>query len=290
MIFLTGATGHVGLHVARALSGRDDVCALAHSDRSADALAELGLEVVRGDLREPDGLEEAFAGVDRLLLISPPAPGHAQMELAALGLAAQSGTLEHVVKLSSIGVQGHEPALLSQPHVLVEEALAGGAFTSTLLRPASFMTNLMNNVREIRNGEIRMPAGRARIPFVDPRDVADLATLALTATDPPTGPVLLTGPELLTFGDVAAKLSRALGREITYVDAEPEGWKEYRRAAGVPAPLVEAIAELYQSLQRDREWGVGDAQQRLLGRAGYDFDEWLDAEGAAMLEAAWRLG
>ena len=124
MIFLTGATGHVGLHVARALSGREDVRALAHSERSAQILAGLGLDVVCGDLREPAGLDEALPEVDRLLLISPPAPGHAQMELAALELAARAGRLEHVVKLSSIGVQGNEPALLSQPHVLVEDASA----------------------------------------------------------------------------------------------------------------------------------------------------------------------
>jgi uncharacterized protein YbjT (DUF2867 family) len=211
------------------------------------------------------------------------------MELAALELAVRGAGLEHVVKLSSIGVQGNEPALLSQPHVLVEEALAGGSFTSTLLRPSSFMTNVMNNASEIRNGEIRMPAGQARIPFVDPRDVADVATFALTQPAPPTGPIVLTGPELLTFGDIAAKLGRALGREVTYIEAEPEAWKAYRVAAGVPAPLVEAIAELYQSLQGDREWGVGDAQQRLLCRRGYSFDEWLDVEGLKLLKDGWRL-
>ena len=216
MIFLTGATGHVGLHVARAFEGRRDVRALAHSDRSSAILDDLGIDVVRGDLRDPEPLADAFAGVERLLLISPPASGHGEMELAALELAERSGVLGHVVKLSSIGVQGTEPALLSQPHVMVEERLGRGNYTSTFLRPASFMTNVMNNVTEIRDGKLLMPAGDARIPFIDPRDVADVAVLTLTAPERAEGPLVMTGPEALSFADLAAKLTAALGREIAY--------------------------------------------------------------------------
>lgn len=288
MIFLTGATGHVGLHVARAFEGRRDVRALAHSDRSAAILDGLGIDVVRGDLRDPEPLADAFAGVERLLLISPPAPGHGEMELAALELAERSGVLGHVVKLSSIGVQGNEPALLSQPHVMVEERLRRGNYTSTFLRPASFMTNVMNNVTEIRDGKLLMPAGDARIPFIDPRDVADVAVLALTAPERAEGPLVMTGPEALSFADLAAKLTAALGREIAYHDVEEEAWKAYRVEAGVPPPLVEAIASLYQSLQQDRDWSIADTQQRLLDRAPYTFDQWLVAEGRLMLETAWN--
>jgi uncharacterized protein YbjT (DUF2867 family) len=288
MIFLTGATGHVGLHVARALERRLDVRALAHSDRSAAILDDLGIDVVRGDLRDPEPLADAFAGVERLLLISPPAPGHGEMELAALELAERAGVLEHVVKLSSIGVQGTEPALLSQPHVMVEQRLGRGSYTSTLLRPASFMTNVMNNVTEIRDGKLLMPAGDARIPFIDPRDVADVAVLTLTAPEKAKGPLVMTGPEALSFADLAAKLSAALGREIAYIDVEEEAWQAYRIEAGVPPPLVEAIASLYQSLRQDREWPIADTQERLLDRAPYTFDQWLVAEGRQMLETAWN--
>ena len=146
------------------------------------------------------------------------------------------------------------------------------------------MTNVMNNVTEIRDGKLLMPAGDARIPFVDPRDVADVAVLALTAPESAEGPVVMTGPEALRFADLPRNSPPPWDAKIVYIDVEPEAWKAYRVEAGVPAPLVEAIASLYQSLQHDRDWPIADTQQRLLGRAPYTFDQWLVAEGRLMLE------
>ncbi len=82
-ILLTGATGLIGSRVAAALQGRDDVRALARSEAAATKLRDLDLQVVRGDLDDPTSLTAAFAGVERLFLLTPFSERQAVQEHAA---------------------------------------------------------------------------------------------------------------------------------------------------------------------------------------------------------------
>jgi len=243
MLLLIGATGTVGSHVARALAQRDDVRALAHNDASAQALRHGGLaEVVRGDLAAPAALPPAFAGVDRVFLLTPYLRGHAELELHALDAAREAG-VRHVVKVS-VSAVGHDVAL-ARGHAEVERRLAAEAMTSTVLRPEPYATNLLLQADAMRAGTLAYPAGTARVAHVDPRDVAAAAVAALTAAEPPSGMHVLTGPEALTYDEVAARASAVLGRAVRYADVPAPGWRDALVAAGVPGWLADDFAELF---------------------------------------------
>jgi uncharacterized protein YbjT (DUF2867 family) len=284
-LFLTGATGHVGVHITTALAGRVGVRALAHTDRSAALLANAGFDVTRGDLADLRSFRDALVGVDRLLLLSPPAPHQIAWEPGLID-AAEGAGVAHIVKISTQGVEMDPIPVLSRPHAESEARLSRSSCAVTLLRPDPFMTNFVQNLGDLRAGRIAMPAGDTRITPVDPRDLADLAVLALTAAEPPTGPVPVSGPELLSFVDIAAKLSVALGREILYEPVEPAEFRAAGGAAGMPAGLVEGILDLYTKLRTSAPRGVLETQQSLLGRPARTLEEWLAEEGAEIVAAA----
>lgn len=283
-IALIGATGAVGSHVSRALAGRRAVRVLVHSERSADLLAGSGFELVRGDLDDPRALERATAGAARLLVVSPGGPSQVDRELAAIGAAIAGGSLEHVVKVSSIAAGVDPVPAIARAHAKLEREIAGLPVAATLLRPASFMSNLLANSREIAAGRIAMPAGPTRLPFVDPRDIGEIAAALLTSTAPLNGPLELTGPEELGFGQIAEKIGAALGIEVAYDDADPERWQQSRIAAGMPPAMAAALAESLSQPQL-HERPLGEAQHRLLGRPARSFDRWLADGGAEMLRA-----
>lgn len=281
-ILLLGATGTVGKQVGRALAGRRGVRALVHSERSEEALAGTGFELVRGDLDDPASLREACAEVARLLIVAPSGPGHADRELAAIRAATEAGSLEHVVKVSSLAAAADPVPAIARSHAMVERQISSRPYGVTLLRPSSFVSNLVANREEIAAGRIWMPAGEARMPFVDPRDIGQIAAAALTSTAPPLGPVEVTGPEPLGFADLAGKLTDALGHPVAYEDADPEEWCRRRTEAGLPAALARAVVESLAEPPPHRA-PLGEAQHRMLGRPARSFETWLAEEGTALL-------
>lgn len=282
MILVIGGTGHVGAHLLQRLHGRPCVRVFAHSDRSAAMSAKLGFETVRGDLHDATDVRAALEGVERLFLLTGPVPDQAALEIATVD-AAEAAGVRHLVNVSTVGVEMEKVARLSQPHAEVEARIARSELRATLLRPDVFMTNLLNNLADLRAGRIVMPAGAARFAMVDPRDVAELAALALTSATPPVGPVAVSGPELLDWNAVAEQVGDALGRPIAYEPADPDEFRTARLAAGVPATLVDGIVELWQRIADEPPRGVVDTQPQLLGRAARSLATWLAEEGIPML-------
>jgi len=138
-ILITGATGTVGSRLSQQLADRPGVRALAHSDRSAEILDDLGLDVRRGALDDSPALEAALDGVDALFLLSPWTPDQASVELGVLGAAAEAG-VSRVVKLSSL--LSDRPLAIMAGHRTVTRALADSSFTHvTILEPDNFLDN-----------------------------------------------------------------------------------------------------------------------------------------------------
>jgi uncharacterized protein YbjT (DUF2867 family) len=284
-ILLIGATGHVGVQLLRRLRGRPAVRVFAHSDRSAAMSVELGFETARGDLHDRTAVRAALDGVERLFLLTGPVPDQAALEIATVEAADAAG-VRHLVNVSTVGVEMETVAQLSRPHAEVEARIARSRLRATLLRPDVFMTNLLNNLPDLRAGRIVMPAGESRFAMVDPRDVADVAAVALTSDEPPVGPVAVSGPELLDWHDVAERVGHALRRPISYEPADVDAFRSARVAAGVPAILVDGIAELWQRIAAEPPRGVVDTQLRRLGRPPRTLATWLTEEGVAMLSVA----
>ncbi|WCB96780.1 NAD(P)H azoreductase [Baekduia alba] len=263
-ILLVGATGTVGGKVAAALADRPGVRALARSDQAAAQLRAVGIaDIVRGDVGDRAALDALMAGGGRLLLITPYSEGQDVLELGALEAAVAAG-VEHVVKLSVSKIPADVPIFAR--HARVEEALAAAPLTATVLQPEHFMDNLLFQLDALADGTVVQTAPpEAPLAHVDARDIADVATHALTAPEAPAGAFHLTGRERLTAAQLAAELGAALGRDVTAVTPDKDAWAAGARAAGTPEwMIVDALGAWDLVVTVPRE--VSDAVPTLLGR------------------------
>lgn len=232
-ILVTGANGTIGRHVIDQLAQRGaSVRALVRDPAKADFPA--GVNVVKGDLMDPDSLRDAYAGISALFLLNAVTPDEFTQALIALNLAREAG-VKHVVYLSVI----HSGRFVNVPHFAgkfgVERMLEQMGFSATILRPAYFMNNELTIKDAVQAyGVYPMPIGSKGLAMVDPHDIGEVAAIALikraNASEPmPLERINLVGPDTLTGADAAAIWSGALGRPIAYGGDDVAGFEKNLR-------------------------------------------------------------
>lgn len=239
MILLTGATGNIGSKVLRRLSEAGvETRALSRAPRRGGALPHV--EWVEADLADPETLPPAFDGVDRLFLLTGSVQSMAQLQKNAVDEAVAAG-VGHVVKLSARGAQPESKSAIARWHHEVEIHLKASGLSWTMLRPHVFMQNLLDQAERVRTkGTIRTAAGDGRIPFIDTRDIADVATTVLTepVEEHASETHLLTGGVALDYDQVAATLGAATDRDVTYVAESFDEARARLRNEGLPDWLI----------------------------------------------------
>lgn len=275
MILITGATGTTGREVVKELRrlGAKGVRALVRDPARAEFIREAGFETIAGDFERPETLDAALEGVERALLLTPPTPNtvshHRDFLLAAAGAGAR-----HIVKLSAFGADADAPEGFGKWHGQSENLLKTSGLKWTMLRPNFFMQNLLGQARQIAaTGSIYQPVGDARGSFIDVRDIAAVAARTLTEEGHDEQTYTLTGPEALSYHEVAAKLSEAAGRSITYVPVSPEQFRAGALGAGLPEWLVSALERLNEIFASGQAAGVSDAVRRVGRKEPHTFDQ-----------------
>jgi uncharacterized protein YbjT (DUF2867 family) len=244
--------------------------------RVADRLRERGLPVRstsrRGappfDWSDRETWAPMLKGADAVYLTYYPdlVVPEAAADVQAFSELAVAHGVRHLVLLSGRGEAEAEAC---------ERIVAGAGTGSTVLRCSWFAQNFSEHflLDAVRGGEIVMPAGTVTEPFVDVRDIADVAVRVLTEPGHTGELYELTGPRLLSFADAAADISAASGRDVRYVPVSAE---EYAAAAvgyGVPAEEVGALTELFARVLDGRNESVTHDVARVLGRPATDFAE-----------------
>ena len=247
MILVTGATGKSGREIVKQLSAAGaQVRALVRDPGRAAWLAELpGVEIVQGDLSKPETLDAAFVGVERALLLPAPAPSSVAEQSNFIEAAQRAGT-QHVVKFSAVGADARAAEGFARWHGLGEAQLKASGLAYTILRPALFMQELLNTWGGQRT--IYLPLGDTRQAPVDTRDIAAVAVKTLTEDGHAGRTYEITGPEALTYTEIAAQISAATGVQVNYVPISFEQFRQTLAGLGLPAWLVDALVDLNQKL------------------------------------------
>jgi uncharacterized protein YbjT (DUF2867 family) len=270
MILVTTA-GKVGSEAARLLAEREvSVRVLVRDADKTKALADVGAEIAIGDLAVPASIDEAMAGVTSVVLVSPAVPAQ---ELNVVASAARAG-VGHVVKASS-KAPADSPIARRRWQADIEAGLAASGLPHTLLRSNAYMHNVLALAPAIaKTSSFGSSAGKGRIGMVDARDVAAVAASIAVSPVPHAGKTYwLTGPELISYYDVAAVLSRLLGRAITYRELTFDQDKDAMIRAGVPEQIAEMNAQAATlTADGDAAW-VSDDVTSLLNRPARSFDE-----------------
>jgi uncharacterized protein YbjT (DUF2867 family) len=279
-ILVTGATGTIGSRVLDELADRNVTvrAALRDPERGRATLPE-GVEWAEFDFERPETWGTAFEDVDAMFLMRPPAISRVGDSITPAIDAAERVGVEHVVVLSVLGAEKN-PIL---PHRKIEKHVLDTDLDWTFLRPSFFMQNLAQTHREeiVDRGEIAVPAGSGETSFVDAADIAAVAAETLAESGHEGQAYDITGPEALTYHEVAAILSDVLDREITYDEPSLIEFVRHARRQGRDWPFVIVMAGIYTTARVGLASRITDDVERLLGRPPRTFREWAEENADA---------
>ena len=276
MICTTGAGGTVGSEVLNQLQSTNTQFRVAYfSAGKADQARSNGIDAAVIDYNQPDTLEEAFAGCDRLFLLGPNVPNQTELELNAFEAARACG-VQHIVKQSVLGAE-EESYSLAHVHRPVEKAIEESGLAWTFLRPNSFMQNVKTFMSEtIRaEGAFYSASGDAKISHVDVRDIAAVAVQALSGGNHEGKAYTLTGPEAFTYDEIAGELTAALGRTITHVSLPPSDLKAGMLAGGMPEELADRMLDLERYFREDSASGISEDVKLATGSSPRSFQDYV---------------
>jgi uncharacterized protein YbjT (DUF2867 family) len=200
--------------------------------------------------------------------------------------AAESVELELLVRSSILGSDPASKAIFLSDHAVCDEYLRDADVTHAIVHPNLFMQNVPETtIPSIdADGNFYANAADARVSMVDTRDVAAVAAVLLTQPGHEGSEHDVTGPEALSYADVASKLSAATGREINYVDVPDDAVRAALSGFGLGEWMVESLVSLYEDYRRSGRDGyaarVTDTVTRLVGRPARTLDQLLAEQPA----------
>lgn len=286
MICITGAGGTVGSEVVKQLELAKVPFRVAYfSKEKVNAALAKGTNAVIIDYNHPETLRTAFQGCDKLFLLGPNALNQTQLELNAVEAAKAVG-VQHIVKQSVMGAED-EAFSLALIHRPVEQAIEASGMTWTFLRPNSFMQNVVTFMSETIKAESAFysASGEAKIAHIDVRDIAAVAVKALTEPTHAGQAYTLTGPEALTYDELAQKLSVVLGRSISHISLPPEDLKHGMLAEGLPDAIADRMLDLERYYREDQASRITNDVQRVTGQESRQFTQYI-RDYASLLQPA----
>ncbi|HZE89355.1 MAG TPA: SDR family oxidoreductase [Verrucomicrobiae bacterium] len=277
MILVTGATGNTGMEVVRQVTARGGrVRALVRSpEKAVTVTGGGGIETAAGDLAHPETLARALAGIEKVFLLSTGDPRQVELQ-GNLVVAAKKSGVKHIVKMSALGAALNSPSALARWHAQTENQIEKSGMAFTHLRPHFFMQNVLMFAPTIaKDGSMYAPMRDGRIGLVDTRDIAAVAAVALTGPGHEGKAYDITGPEALSFADLAAKVGAATGRSVKYVDVPPAAAKQAMLGMGMKEWMADNMIAIYGGFAEGHAAAVTDIVPRVTGRPGRTFDQFV---------------
>ncbi len=273
-ILVIGALGNVGTETVKQLQASGE--RVRASDMNEQKVKErfgADVEAVRFDFSKPETYQKTFAGVERMFLMRPPQISDVKRYMFPAIDAAKAAGVKHVVFLSLIGIE----KTTYVPHYKVEQYLKQVNLQTTFLRCSFFMQNLNTTHRtEIKDrSEVFVPVGNAKTSFIDVRDIASVAAIALTREGHAGKNYDLTGSEALDYWQATKILSEVLGKEIKYKNPNPFHFFTKTLQQGTPFMFALVMTGLYTSTRLGMAEIITHELENLTGRKPITFHQYV---------------
>lgn len=287
-LLVTGASGQMGRRVVELLLEANAGKIIAGT-RNPEKLADLqgrDVEVRKVDFDDPEGLVSAFAGVDRLLIISTDVVDGTDRRIRQhtnAVRAAEAAGVKHVLYTSLVNPGPESPISLAPDHHATEEALKASSLEWTVLRNNVYTDGLLQSLpRAIETGQLVAAAGTSGVGFVTREDCSRAAAAALASESSGRNVLDITGPALVTRAEIAQIASEISGRTVEYIAIEAASLKAGLQAAGLPEPIANLIVSFDQGAADGTLAVASNAVEELTGKPAQSVRDFLLANRAAL--------
>ena len=271
MIIVTGSTGQLGHDIVRHLSSRVPEARIGASARDpgeAADLAELGVDVRRGDFADTRSLPAAFAEAEQVLVVSVDKLGDEALALhrAAIDAARHAGA-RRILYTSHMGARTDSPFLPAAQHVGTERDLDACGVPFTALRHGFYAESCLHLIGDgLKAGELRVPQD-GPVSWTARADLAE-ADAAILASDGEWDGVTpaLTATEAVTMAEIAAMASEVLDHEFRHTVVTDDEWMRAKTEAGMPPVAAEMLLGAFIAARRGDFAATDPALGTLLGR------------------------
>ncbi|MEM5329177.1 NAD(P)H-binding protein [Paraburkholderia sp. JHI2823] len=292
-ILVTGAAGRVGA-VGRTVTelllkqGKAVRAMVRSDDERAQALRDLGAQVVVGDLLDLDSMHKAVAGCETMYFAMSVSDAYLAATINAAAVAKHHGVKAFVnmsqMTLSQMSITETTASPQHKLHWLAEQALNWSGLPVVHLRPTVFLEGfflMFSSPSVKKSDQIRLPCGEGKTSPVAAEDVARVVAALLANPQPHIGKTYhLTGPQSENMAFYAQEYSKALGRAITYQDIPVGPWRESLIERGLPIHLVNHLATMADLHRAGRYDRMSDDVLTLSGQAPLSVQDFVRKHAA----------
>jgi uncharacterized protein YbjT (DUF2867 family) len=287
MILVTGASGNAGGAVINELLKTATPFRGMYRSQQDAAKAPPGVATVVADFSSMESMNRALTGIESVYLVCSPIPALVELESSVIDACRGSG-VKHLVLNSALGAADY-PQSFPAWHRAVEDKLKASGLGFTILRPNSFMQNIVSyvapSVRE--QGAFFAAMGDARVSYLDLRDMAAVVAWVMASPAAHLGKTYeLNGPEALTYSELAQRIARVCNRQIRFVDIPEAAHRAGMMDTGMPEWQVDALLDLQRYYTCGQGGEVTGVLPQLLGRAPLDLDSFLEEFKSSFRSAA----
>lgn len=274
-LVVTGATGQLGRLVVTSLLDKgvdaDQIIATARDTSRLADLADRGVQVRHADYNDPASLKEAFAGADRVLLVSSNEIGQRLAQHQNVVDAAQDAGVE-LLAYTSIANADSSGNSLAKEHHATEQAILASGLPHTFLRNSWYLENYTDQLPTyLEHGVVLGAAGEGRVSAATRAELAEAAAAALLTESPQE--VYELGGSAFSLTELAATVAEVSGRDVAYNDLPADVLDQTLVGVGLPAEVAAMLSDADQGLSRGELYVEKTDLESLLGRPATSLDD-----------------
>ena len=276
MILITGATGKTGSATAKSLGEKGETFrALIRNEDKKEGLESLGGEVVIGSIENTEVVNQSMQGVKTVLVLLPNSESQLALEKQLVDSAKQAG-VERIVKMSSIEATPDATSPIPKLHLESEEYIKQSGLAWTMIKPNFYMQNLLASAGTIKEqGKIFLPMGDGKTGMIDTTDVGKVLAKVLSEDGHESMNHEITGPEILSFYEVAEIFSQVLGKQVDYVDVPMDAYKETLGQFLTNQWHLDAVIDLFKGIAEGGIEDKTDTFNELMGETPTSLSQFL---------------